>query len=256
MTGKTHRMGGMLMSVVGFEMLRRNGLLMADVNEAIQWLAIFPFCYWGSTASDHDQNWESCPSRDPISWGLHKALHITEPLYTTLNSRLTGKQKRTSFTYKFARAFNARHRSWQTHSDLTLIAILYLLHLVMTGQVPMLSAKDMLIATPILTGLCLGIASHLLLDMLTPEGVWCSIMVLLNKFIFRGKLPHWMEKWHFVPNWKVFHTGSTWEEFVYKVLRVLTYLAFIYLVLTIFFADRINSLMSLIPYRIEFTNPV
>ena len=86
MTGKTHKMGGMLMSVVGFTVLKNNGLLLANVNEGLQWLMIYPFCMWGSIASDLDHHWDSCPSKDIPSWFVHKALHITEPAYKKLDS--------------------------------------------------------------------------------------------------------------------------------------------------------------------------
>ena len=33
MTGKTHKAGGMLVSIVGFAILREKGLLLPDVNQ-------------------------------------------------------------------------------------------------------------------------------------------------------------------------------------------------------------------------------
>ena len=57
MTGNTHRAGGMLCSVVGFALLKEQGLLLPEINPCIQWLVMYPFCYWGSTASDLDHNW-------------------------------------------------------------------------------------------------------------------------------------------------------------------------------------------------------
>ena len=115
MTGKTHKMGGMLVSVVGFTLLKNNGLLQPDVNQGIQWLMMYPFCMWGSIASDLDHHWESCPSKDIPSWFVHKALHITEPVYRRLDNSLSGKQKKSSIAYKIAKFFTARHRSWHTH---------------------------------------------------------------------------------------------------------------------------------------------
>ena len=43
MTGKTHRAGGILCSIIGFAILKEKGLLLPDVNEGLQWLIIYPF---------------------------------------------------------------------------------------------------------------------------------------------------------------------------------------------------------------------
>lgn len=253
MTGKTHKMGGMLISVVGFTMLKNNGLLLPDVNEGLQWLAMYPFCMWGSIASDLDHHWDSCPSKDIPSWFVHKALHITEPVYRRLDDNMSGQQKNSSLLYKFSKFFTARHRSWQTHSDLTFVAMLYLLYSLMSGKFGFFNQNDVLLLTLMLTGVCLGIVAHFILDLLTPEGVWNTIVVLLNRFILKGKLPRRFEKWHFVPKMRCFATGSSWEDFVYKVLRVLTVVSVVYLLVSVFFPSQFNYLIDLIPYRLEFT---
>lgn len=246
MTGKTHKMGGMLVSVVGFTVLKKNGLLLPDVNEGIQWLAMYPFCMWGSIASDLDHHWDSCPSKDIPSWFVHKALHITEPVYKRLDNKLSNSEKKSSILYKTSKFLTARHRSWQTHSDLTFVAMLWLLYSLVNGKFSIFTSTDILLLTFMLTGVCLGIVAHFILDLLTPEGVWNTIVVLINRFILKGKLPRHYEKWHFVPKMKCFATGSSWEDFVYKVLRVLTIIAVVYLLFDVF------NLFDLIPYRIEF----
>ena len=43
MTGKTHKAGGMLCTIVGFTILKENGLLINNVNEGVQWLMMYPF---------------------------------------------------------------------------------------------------------------------------------------------------------------------------------------------------------------------
>jgi len=252
MTGKTHKMGGMLMSVVGFTVLKNNGLLLANVNEGLQWLMIYPFCMWGSIASDLDHHWDSCPSKDIPSWFVHKALHITEPAYKKLDSTLDNKSKKCSLLYKFSKFFTARHRSWQTHSDLTFVFMLWLLYSIMHGKFTVFNHNDILLLTLVLTGICLGIVAHFVLDLLTPEGVWNTFAVLLNRFVLKGKLPRHFEKWHFVPKMRCFATGSSWEDFIYKVLRVLTVVSVVYLLITVFFPSQISYLIDLIPYRLEY----
>lgn len=252
MTGETHRMGGMFISVVGFTLLKNHGLLLPDVNEGVQWLAMYPFCMWGSTASDLDHHWESCPSKDIPSWFIHKALHITEPVYKKLNNTLTSSQKKSSFLYKFSKFFTARHRSWQTHSDLTFVVMLYLLYSIMNGKFTFFSQTDVLFLTLMLTGVCLGVVAHFVLDLLTPEGVWNTVAVLLNRTVLNGKLPKSLEKWHFVPKMRCFATGSGWEDFIRKVLKVLTVVSVFYLLVSVLFPTQLSYLVDLIPYRLEF----
>lgn len=252
MTGETHRAGGMLVSIVGFTLLKKNNMLLPDVNEFLQWLVIYPFCMWGSTASDLDHNWNSCPSKDIPSWFINKALHITEPVYKKLDEKLSSKEKKSSMSYKISRFLCARHRSWQTHSDLTFVSIILFLYLLINGKIGIFNAKDTMFLTLILTGICLGVAAHFILDMLTPEGVWNTLVVLLNRFIFKNKLPRRLEKWHFVPKLKCFATDSKWEDFIYKVLKIATVVSVIYLLLFVVFRTQFLSLFSLFPYRIEF----
>ncbi len=80
MTGKTHRQGGMLCSLVGFALLKQNGLLNPEVNELVQLLVMYPFCVWGSVASDLDHEWDSAPTKGYPDFVINKALHITKPL--------------------------------------------------------------------------------------------------------------------------------------------------------------------------------
>lgn len=250
MTGKTHRAGGMLCSLVGFALLKDNNLLLPDVNEGLQWLVMYPFCMWGSIASDLDHHWESCPSKDYPSWLVNKALHITAPVQKVMDKNLSNSQKKHNLVYKLATFLNAKHRSWQTHSDLTLFAMLFLLYSVISGAFTSLGAVDVIIANLVITGVCLGIIAHFILDVLTPEGVWLTLFVVFNRLIksifprFKG-LP---EKLHLVPHKKFFATGESWEMFVQKVLKVLTVLSLIWFLLT-FLNPYIKDI---IPYTITF----
>ena len=120
MTGKTHKVGGMLCAVSGFILLRNSNMLLPNVNEFIQLAVMYPFAMWGSTAPDLDHHWESCPDKTLPNYVVNKALHITKPLM-----KLTESNK-SSGVYKFAKMMNASHRSWQTHSDLTLLLVILL----------------------------------------------------------------------------------------------------------------------------------
>lgn len=241
MTGKTHKMGGFLCSVVGFSLLKQNGLLIDGVNEGLQWLVMYPFCYWGSVASDLDHNSHAIPLRDPPSLILNKALHATAPLRRMLEK--SGDTK--SPLYKFAKTFDASHRSWQTHSDLTLFLVLYMLYSVLGGKFN-IGAVDSVLLSLILMGVGLGLVAHFILDMLTTDGVWSILLVVLGKSVrkINPRIKHFPEKLRIVPRWHFFRTGDSWELFVQKVLRVLSVVGAIYLIWTIF------GLGSLIPYEI------
>lgn len=249
MTGKTHRAGGMLVSIVGFSILREKGLLLPNVNEGLQWLVIYPFTMWGSVALDLDHHWESCPVKDYPSRLVNMALHITKPVVKSLDKTLTEKQKKHNVIYKTADLLNASHRSWQTHSDLTLIAILLLLFSVLTGKFAGFSAVDTAISALVLTGICLGIIAHFILDLLTPEGIWLISLVSLEKLLrlFNPRL-NLPKKLHLVPSKKFFATGGKWELFVQKVLKVLTICGVVW-----FFYVLVSPFLSeLIPYQIKF----
>lgn len=250
MTGKTHRAGGMLCSLVGFSILQKHGLLLPNVNEGIQWLVMYPFCMYGSVVSDLDHHWESCPNKDYPSWLINKALHITKPLKDSLDKALPEKAKKNNPMYKFADIMCASHRSWQTHSDLTLGIMIYLLNTILSGSISGLSAVDTSIIALVIMGLCLGVIAHFILDAITPEGIWLTGLVLTEEFlkIFspRIKIP---KKLHLVPKTEFFATGGKWEQFIQKVLKILTVIMLSWFLLNIFIPDW----KSFLPYTISLS---
>lgn len=234
MTKKTHKYGGMFVSVVGFLLLNKRGLLLQDVNLFLQWLVIYPFTIWGSTASDLDLHWQSCPTKDYPSWLIYKLLHLTTPLVKRIESKNT-------VSYKVLSLFSASHRSWQTHSDLTLLIIYLAIRYVLSGKLIGLGAVDSTILSLVLIGVCLGVIAHLILDSLTPEGIWLLLFCLINKILHRKVLP---EKLHLVPHREFFATGGSWENLINKVLTVLTILAVVYTAYLL--------IEPAIPYKITF----
>ena len=109
MQGKTHRIGGVLCAATGYVLLSSKGLLLKDVNPLLQLAVMYPFAIYGSVMPDLDHHWESAPVRDPVSWGINKVLHLAN-----------GK----SNIAKPLKLFDAKHRSWQTHSDIFLILLI------------------------------------------------------------------------------------------------------------------------------------
>lgn len=234
MTGKTHRAGGMLVSIVGFAVLKQNNLLLSNVNPALQWLIMYPFCMWGSVASDLDHHWESCPVKDYPSRAVNMALHVGKPFQKLLDKTLSDSDKKRNPVYKLCDLLNAKHRSWQTHSDLTLFAMLYLLHCVTSGKFTQLGAVDVAVASLIITGICLGVIAHFILDIITPEGIWCVTLVALNKIsklvVPKSNLP---QKVHLVPKSEFFTTGGRWEQLIRKILNISTAVAVVWMLYVI-----------------------
>lgn len=255
MTGETHKAGGMLCAVTGFLVLRHNGLLLNNVNEFVQLAVMYPFAMWGSVASDLDHHWESCPSKDPPSWIINKLLHITTPYYKKLDELLPSGVKKHSPNYKLAKFFSANHRSWQTHSDLTLVVVGALLWCILSGRLSHnFTSVDLCILSLMLAGVGLGIIMHFILDMLTPEGVWFTLGICVNKilsFVTKKEIKLLPEKLHFVPKWRIFATGSSWEDFIRRIIRVATYITIAYFLMFVAFPELGKELADLFPYRLE-----
>jgi len=207
MLGKTHRVGGTLCVLGGFALLKSRGMLLGDVNPLIQLTVMYPFSIYGSTVSDLDHDWHSCPSKDVVSYAINKILHLASPLIDCIGEK--------SPISKVLSIFDAKHRSWQTHSDLTLLGMIWLMNYFVNTSV---TSADAVILRLVFTGLIMGVISHLILDMLTPEGIWCFSTVILRKITKKKIFP---EKISLVPNSKFYRTGGAWETLVRKVLWVL-----------------------------------
>lgn len=146
MIGKTHRAGGTLFAVVGFEVMRQNNLLIPDVNPYLQLAIMYPVSQWASTLPDLDHHWGSVGNKSPVNWVVHKLLHLTQP----------------------------KHRSWQTHSILVSGGLLFLLYTLVTLGNQMwggASALDWIIMRMLMVGFLLGYLSHLSLDLINPSGI-------------------------------------------------------------------------------------
>lgn len=224
MQGKTHRVGGMLCCLGGYTLLQSRGMLLGDVSPMVQLAVMYPFAIYGSVVSDLDHNWHSAPSKDVISLGVNKLLHLTTPI-----AEKTGNE---SF---FVSLFNAKHRSWQTHSDLFLVLMILGSNWLLSGNV---TSADQVIIRLITVGLVLGIMSHLILDMLTPEGVWSVVTTTLSKVTKYRKIPR---KISFVPNTAFFRTGGTWETIIRSVMWVLCIIL------------ALNIALSFSPYEISIS---
>ena len=177
--GRTHKAGGCLAMLVTYSLLQKHNF-MPDVHPLVQLLLMYPAASWGSTMPDLDQNFNSIPEKTPVSIAVHKLLHL-------------GK---------------VRHRSWQTHSLFVMCMVIGMLYLMVycASQYTWfgLTTESCKILTLLVTGLAVGIGSHLLLDLMTYDGIQLTPGVWIRFFRF-----------------DIFKTGTTYE----KIVRVLLYIA-------------------------------
>ncbi len=210
MQGNTHRVGGMLCALAGYTILEDKGMLIRDVNPILQLTIMYSFAIYGSVFPDLDHHEESIPTHDIVSVVINKILHATSDMRRASKSKLS----------PFLSIFDARHRSWQTHSDLFLALCLFLSFNYIDSQV---TTANGVIAKLIFTGFILGVVSHMVLDMLTPEGVWCIGLKCISEATGRDNLP---KKIHLVPKSRFFATGGAWEKLIRYIMWVACFIIF------------------------------
>lgn len=250
MTGKTHRVGGMLGGLVGFSLLKSQGMLVSGVSEPLQLVMLYASSMYGSILSDMDHEWESCPAHDAMSWVLWKVLHLTTPIRRFLSKG--GKIRK--WLYKKLKIplefLDSRHRSWQTHSDLALMLIVWL---ILNLPKKIGTSIDGMLITIIGEGILFGLISHLFLDMLTTDGIWSFLLAPLKLFMHVDKkdtkekhvdkkdMKEHLFRLSLVPKGIKFFTtrdsNSPWEKVCRRVMNLFI----------IIFAVRILYLWS--PYR-------
>jgi len=233
MTGKTHRIGGILCCFAGYTILNDKGLLVSNINPLLQVTVMYPFALFGSTLPDLDHHEDSIPSRDIISVIINKVLHLST------KARKMKEKITKNADMGVLGVFDAKHRSWQTHSDLFLILFLMLFSYLISAPV---QTPEIAILRMITSGLVLGVVSHYILDLLTPEGIW-SLLILSLKKIFKGNkiIKNLPKKVQLVPDSEFFATDGPWEGLIRGLLWVLN---IIYLVIIIY---------PLLPYKLEFS---
>lgn len=143
----THKAGGCLAALIGYEVLKQQGLLVSGLEDWVQLIILYPAASFGSTYPDLDHHWGSVKEHTPFSFLVHKILHLTKP----------------------------KHRSWQTHSwvlsALICSALFLLLYSVSALNIPITSQALSLLRL-IFMGFSLGLGSHLFLDTFTRQGTW------------------------------------------------------------------------------------
>jgi membrane-bound metal-dependent hydrolase YbcI (DUF457 family) len=202
---KTHKIGGAFFMLLGFKYLEHKGLLIPDVTPAVQLFMMYPAASWASTLPDLDHCIDNVKEQTPVNILIHKLLHLTKP----------------------------KHRSWQTHSVLVTGGFCFLLWS-LTRLLFALQGNtiETIYLRLIVTGVTLGIASHLVLDSLTTAGI----------YIIPGY------KFRVVPKTKAFATGTRWESMIFRILFILVAILFLDILLSLFG----YSLMGIIKSALGF----
>lgn len=185
---KTHKVAGVLACLIAYDIMRKNGQLAPDINDIVQLAIIYPACSWASTAPDLDHALCNVKEQTPINIAINKLLHI-------------GK---------------CTHRSIQTHSVLFTGGFCALLFIILSclGNVGVVDNNSLNLLRLMLLGVCLGIASHLIMDSMTTAGIWLVPKV----------------KVRIVPNTTTFGTGGKWEDIVRTILYILVVYMVIHLI--------------------------
>ena len=251
MQGATHRAGGVTACLAGYLSLK-HGVVPVGVDPLTSLVVMYPFALWGSTASDLDHHcgsvWDevkvfgersghTLPSQDPVSRGISHILHLTRPLRKTVKGTALAP---------IVGVLDCKHRSWQTHSEFPLVGILLAMSYVGTGGATTVNG---VLWQLVLTGILAGLFAHLVLDLLTPEGLPFATGLLVNKLVGRKVLPEKIKIIPHVPPTRkgevgFFSTGGTWEKkVVYNLLHTINILLLLYLIL-----DETNLLVLVNPF--------
>ena len=228
MEGKTHYVGGSIGAIVGFITLKETGMLLDNIHPILQFSIIYPFGIYGGMLPDADHHPESSPLKDPVGRVFNRALHVFNKPYKRMDELLNEGQKRNNLLYKLLKILKCSHRSWQTHSELTIAFLVFILYSLFQLDI---NDPNVSILALMVTGLTLGILSHLVLDMLTCEGIYFAIGYFI-KVLF-PKVPM-IKTIRLVPDWHTFTTGSPYELNIRASLNALPFFALAYVVVLLF----------------------
>lgn len=212
MMGKTHRASGGLIALGGYLAFKHFNMLDPQIADVTELITLYASSYYGSVVADNDHVWENSPLRDPLSWVFNKVLHLTTPLRKRMEASKRGK----GLLYNLLGLFDARHRSWQTHSEIPLILIGLALMGMQRG-----------FEWTMVLGFGMGYLSHAVMDMLSVGGWNIFSFQMINKLCKRRILP---SKIRLVPKTQFFVTDGLFEQGVFKVLNFVTILLAIWVV--------------------------
>lgn len=251
MEGKTHYVGGAVATLAGYLVLSESGNLLSTdvVSPAFQFLIIYTGGMYGGRLPDIDHNSKSNPMKDPLGVFLNKVLHVFNRPFTKLDEYIEKRKAwsmKKSLKYRLLKFLSCNHRAWQTHSEFTLL-LLYLLYKM--PNVLGLGVKgvvDSVILDLFVTGLSLGVISHIVLDAMTYEGSVFAIGTFIKTMWPRVPM---ITNVRLVPKIKTFTTGSPYEKMVRRIL-LQTQFVLMLLVVASFFGI---SMETIVDYILSYT---
>lgn len=205
MMGKSHRLGGALAMMGTFEYMRFNGMLLPDINPYLQLAIMYPASAFGAVVPDIDHHKGSNPVNTPMGEIFHYVAHTP----TRFNKRYNrihigvdaeGKPKYKVKNKTLDKILPLKHRAWQTHSILFTGSLLFLLWSIVSYYAETTQTLDWTLISIIVFGFIVGVASHLLLDAMTTDGIF---------FLATKKI-------RIVPNNPYFKAGGDFETTIFK----------------------------------------
>lgn len=186
MTAKTHVLGGMTLALGGFMCLDAGGLLLPDVNKTLQLSIIMPYALWSSTLPDLDQDKDSTAQNSPINFVIQKFFNL----------------------------IGAGHRSAKSHIVPVIVSLLLYFAIAFNLIFKAFNGTETTIIGLITLGFFVGLGSHMILDMMTKDGLKLGSITL-----------------RIVPELDIFRTGTFYESIVRRVLYVIASLFILMLVI-------------------------
>lgn len=241
MQGPTHRRGGEFAALLGTTIMTSKGVSIEGVHPLVQFAVIYPFAMYGSKWSDLDHHKGSIPFRDAVSMLTWRILHLTSGIRKNMNKG--------DLWYKPLGVLDSKHRSWQTHSDFTLVLFLGLT-IWLTGTANSGLTNQETVIRLIGTGFSLGIVAHLILDMITPEGCHSVPLLFLKEWVGVKGIP---TKFSFVPKSHFFATGGKWETFINRLLTISCYVLLAWMLIQVFWGNPIEVIIEPIIESIKDT---
>ena len=256
MTGKTHKAGGALCALISLQLLKSNNLLIDNLNPLVQCLVIYPFALWGSTAPDLDHDESNLEDRNPVNLGINKVLHIPNNILSAYEKVIKVTPIKNSRVKKsLLNKLSCKHRSWQTHSDITLILMSLLLYVMIykADSLTMFNTQDIKILMLCLTGIFIGFLAHLILDMLTTEGIKSLIFTLFRNTVYKIigiKKKRKFVRLGLVPETEKFSVSNENYELTVRKILIVTTNTYFVILLSVYIIGE-DKILNLINYCIN-----
>lgn len=175
---KTHRVGGLLGGLVGYTLLKQGNLLMKDVfGLSLLIITYFSSLYGTCIPELSHRNWCDIPYKGILSWLLWKIFSLPVTIIALI------QQNRGKSSIKTATNLNIDSGKWVTHSDIFLCLSMVVIFNLLSFKP---NSIDSCLLISICVGLLCGVVSHLLVDVLSGDGIY-SLLLFARRVLNKGK---------------------------------------------------------------------